>query len=392
MSESNKLKILVFLRYLGDSFFYPFLSLYLNSLLFGEAKIGFLLALVPLISIAFNPLYSKLCKNSKVLKTILTIVGLLEGVFILFIGFSNNFYLVLVFIILIAISGCSHYGMMDSLITIHANKNSLNFSSFRIFGSLAYVFGTAISGVLIAYTSYSFCFLVSFILFSLTSLMYLMLKPLYNDKKEKEEKRSFKEVFKNKGCILFSLFYMLVYGIIKAGSSFYGLLLDHRGYKSNVYGFVFSGVVIVEVITMMILNKLDRKLNYKVMLLIGVISIMIASFINSSNLHTYFLIGFWTLRGVAIAILYHINYKVQVKLIGLRNITIVSLFEELILNIFFIVMYYSGGVIIEYISYNTFYLILGLISAVTIIYYLVFVIKYVQKKDEGLVLEEQKWK
>ena len=67
MSESTKLKILVFLRYLGDSFFYPFLSLYLNSLLFGESKIGFLIALVPLISIIMNPLYSKAIRNSKIL-------------------------------------------------------------------------------------------------------------------------------------------------------------------------------------------------------------------------------------------------------------------------------------------------------------------------------------
>ena len=383
MSESTKLKILVFLRYLGDSFFYPFLSLYLNSLLFGESKIGFLIALVPLISIIMNPLYSKAIRNSKILKNVLMIVGLIEGVFILLIGLSSNFYVVLACIILIALSGCSHYGMLDALMTIHAKNHNLNFSSFRIFGSLAYVFGTAASGLIIGYTSYSFCFLIGFILFTLTSLMYLLLKPLYSNNPEvKEEKRSFKEVFKNKGCLLFTLFYVLAYGVIKTGSTFYGLLLNNRGYDSKVYGFVFSGVVIVEVVTMFILNKIDKKLNYKIMLFISILSITIANLINSTNLPTYVLIACWGLRGLAIAIIYHINYKVQVNLIGIKNITIVSLLEELLLNIFFISMYYSGGVIIEYISYNTFYLVVGLIGAATCIYYLVFVSKYVLKNND----------
>lgn len=382
MSENNKLRLLVFLRYLGDSFFYPFLSLYLDSLLFGESKIGLLLALVPLISILFNPVYSKICKDSRALKLILAISGLLEGVFILFIGFSSNFYLVLVLTILIAISGCSHYGMLNSLTTIHAENHNLSFSSFRIYGSIAYVFGTAISGILIKYTSYSFCFLLSFVLFGLTSLMYLLLKPLYSSaSKEKEEARSFKEVFKNRGCILFSLFFVLLYGIIRTGTSFYGLLLENRGYGSNVYGIVFSIVVIIEVVTMFILNKIDKKLNYKLMLFISVASIGIASFINASNLHPYFIIFFWGLRGVSIAIIYHINFKVLVKLIGLKNITIVSLFEEFALNIFYIIVFYGGGYLIEYVSYNMYYLVLGIISILTIIFYLVFVMKYVQRND-----------
>ena len=387
MNENNKLKTLVFLRYLGDSFFYPFLSLYLNSLLFGEAKIGFLIALVPLISIAFNPIYQKICKNSKILKGVLAIVGTLEGGFILLIGFSHNFYVVLTFIVLIAISGCSHYGMLDSVMTIHAKNHNLNFSAFRIFGSLAYVIGTALSGVLIKHTSFSFCFAISAGLFMLTSLFYLLLKPLYSDAIEKEEKRSFKEVFTNKGCILFSLFYVLVYGIIKSASSFYGLLLTHRDYGEHIYGYAYSYAVSVEVIMLLILNKIDKKLNYKWLLLIAILSITIATLINSSTLPSFLLIVCWGFRGIAIAIMYHINYKVHVKLIGIKNITIVSLFEELLLNIFFILMYYFGGMIIEYVSYNTYYLILAILGGVAIVYYLVFVRKYVQKND-SVDLEE----
>lgn len=382
MSENIKVKLLVFLRYLGDSFFYPFLSLYLNTLLLGEAKIGFLISLVPLISIICNPIYSKITRNSKILKQLLVIIGIVEAIFIMLIGFSSNYYLVLVLIIMISISGCSHYGLMDSLMTIHAKNHNLSFSSFRIYGSLAYVFGTAISGILAKNLGYSFCFIISAILFILTSLIYLLLKPLYsNDGKQREEKRSFKEVFSNKGCIAFIIFYVLLYGIIRASTNFYSLLLDNRGIGSDIYGFVFSGVVIIEVITMIILNKLDKKLNYKIVFLLGIIAISATCLINGSNLSNTFLIAFWSLRGIAIAIAFHLNYKVLVKIIGIKNITIVSLLEELAINVLYIVTSFFGGRVIEFISYNAFYLGLAALGIIAIIYYVIFVMKYVQKND-----------
>ena len=388
MSENIKVKSLVFLRYLGDSFFYPFLSLYLSSLLFGEAKIGFLIALVPLISIICNPIYSKITKNSKVLKEILIIIGIMEAIFVLLIGFSKNYYLVLILIILISISGCSHYGLMDSLLTIHANNHKLSFSSFRIYGSMAYVIGTAISGLVAKGLGYSTCFIISAILFLLTSLFYYLIKPLYSDGEvNKEEKRSYKEVFNSKGCLLYIIFYVLFYGLIRSSTNFYGLLLESRGIGSDIYGFVFSGVVIVEVLMIILLNKIDKYLNYKVTLIIGIAFISIANLVNGTNLSNFYLIFFWGLRGIAIAICLHLNYNVVVKIIGIRNITIVSLIEEFLINILYIATSFFGGRVIEYISYNAFYLGLGALGIIASIYYLIFVMKYVPKNERIELLE-----
>ena len=66
MNEKIKYYLLTFIRYFGDSFFYPFFSLYLYSKEnIAESKVGILVALTPLIGLLANPLFSKICKNFK---------------------------------------------------------------------------------------------------------------------------------------------------------------------------------------------------------------------------------------------------------------------------------------------------------------------------------------
>ena len=79
MKEITKYKLLSTIRYLGDSFYYPFISLYLVSCNLLESNIGFILSITPLVSIFTNPIYTKLCKNIKTTKNILTAITIIEA-------------------------------------------------------------------------------------------------------------------------------------------------------------------------------------------------------------------------------------------------------------------------------------------------------------------------
>ena len=69
MKEKYKYYFLTFIRFLGDSFFYPFFALYLHSKEgIGEGRIGVLIAIIPFIGLIANPILSKICKNFKILK------------------------------------------------------------------------------------------------------------------------------------------------------------------------------------------------------------------------------------------------------------------------------------------------------------------------------------
>ena len=118
MNETLKFKLLTFIRYLGDSFFYPFFALFLkyNGLI--ESEIGFILSISPLLGIIMNPIYSSLCKNHKITKKVLMIITVIEAICIFVITNSTNLTGIAILTILIAIFGSCHYGLFDSLMAV----------------------------------------------------------------------------------------------------------------------------------------------------------------------------------------------------------------------------------------------------------------------------------
>lgn len=380
MNEKIKFKLLTFIRYLGDSFFYPFLALYLNTKTIGVDKIGYLIAITPLISIIVNPIYASFCKNAKTVKITLSIIGIIEALMIVLLSLTSNYWLLLLITILLAISGTSHYGLMDSLMTMYSSTHNINFGNIRMYGSAAYIFGTLLGGIAINWLGYHVCFSFCGILFVISSILYLSLKPIFNEAIP-EEKRNYKEVFNNKGLMLFIIFYILLVGIRKANDSYYSLLFEERGINSVGYGIIFSVIVIAEIITLIICDKFSKKFNFKILMLIAICGISLMLLINSTNLPNIVLIIFGMLRGVAWGIVLHSSYKIVVSLAGVKNATPSIMLQELGCSILVVLSNSLGGILIKNTSYSMYYLILGIIGTITIIYYILFVRKYVPKKE-----------
>lgn len=387
MSKNIRIKILTFIRYLGDSFFYPFLAIYLKSLTFGETRIGILIAATPLIAIIVNPIYSKICKNAQVLKIVLGTISLLEGIGIVLLSLVTNYYVILGIIIFVAITGTSHYGLLDSLSTIYSEYHHINFSNIRVYGSVAYAIGTTISGIVIENLGYTFSFGICMVLFLISSIMYYTLGKVSTKEDDVKVDRSYREVFTNKGFILYFFFYFLLYGTMKTNQNFYGLLIEHRGLSSGDFGLIYTSFVFVEVVTLIILDKFDKKIKYNIIAFSIALQTVILFFVNGSDLPVTVLLIVGLLRGTAYAMILHINYKILVRLVGVRNATIAILLLELSINIFVIIGNGVGGVILEFMSYKAFYWILAGIQAFAMIFYLIFVRKYIKEIDNTRALE-----
>ena len=229
MNENIKYKILTFIRYLGDSFFYPFFAVFLKSRGLIESEIGLILSISPLVGILINPLYSMICKNFNKTKNTLMIITVLEAIFILLITLSSNFILISILTVLMAIFGSTHYGLFDSLLAIHSKHNNVNYSSIRIFGSMAYIIGTTIGGTIIDKASYIVCFGICGILFVLSGVFYALINK-YNEDSEVDEKiLDKKSVLKNKNLWFFIIVYSLIMGPLVCGDHFFSVYLESRG-------------------------------------------------------------------------------------------------------------------------------------------------------------------
>lgn len=364
MKEITKYRLLTFLRYLGDSLFYPFFSLFLQNQGLVEGKIGFILSISPLIGIITNPIYTKICKNYTITKNILGIVSIIEALLIASISFFSNFYIIGGITLLIALFGSCHYGLMDSLITIFASNENANYSSIRLFGSSAYIIGTILGGILINYFSFNLCFMVSCVLFIVSGIIYHLIKPI-NYNKENKETVKLQVIFKNKEFVLFLILYTILMGTTNAGDNFFSVYLKSRGIGSTEYGFIYAYYVIIEVVLLLIFTKNAKKINNNLLLVIGAASLSVRMFINGIYAPLFLVIVSAGLRGVTYAILLHVSFQMVLTIVGEKKATTGIMLITLGQAIFVLIFNNINGNLIEKTNTYKYYYLLMLFFAIS---------------------------
>ena len=387
--ENVKYKILTTIRYLGDGFFYPFFALYLVTRGLAEARIGFILGISPLLAIIMNPIYSKICNNVKKLKITLGIISILEGLMIILIGFSEDFYLISALTLLMAIFGSCHYGLMDSLLAIYSDNTKQKYAGIRLYGSGAYIVATSVGGFICKDLSYQASFGVSCALFIISGLLYLFLKNI-DVKETKEEKKSdfnnYKIILSNKKFVLFMAFYGIMLALIFSNNSFFPTYLETRGVDSDGYGLVYGYFVLTELILLLIFSKIKKKMPIFLLLIISSLTLVLRI------IPCYFYAPLWLviassgLRGIGYAIILHVSYQYVINLLGEDKATKGIMLATLIYSIMLFTFNNINGILIEKYNYKTFYFINLIASLVLVIYSIVIAIY--NKKSNNEIKEQ----
>lgn len=373
IKENVKYKALTTIRYLGDGFFYPFFALYLVNRGLTESRVGFILSISPLLAIIMNPIYSKICNNVNKLKITLGIISILEGIMILLIGLSSNFYLITALTLLMAIFGSCHYGLMDSLVALYSDSTAQNYSSFRLYGSAAYIVATSTGGYICKLVSYEFAFGVSCALFIVSGIFYIFLKNIKQEKEEIKEKKSdfkdYKVILKNKRFIAFMLFYGLSMALIFTNNNFFPTYLETRGIGSDGYGLVYAYFVVVEVVVLLVLTKVKIKASPYLLLLIAALSLVLRIIPCYFEWPVWSIIAISGLRGVGYAIMLHVSFKYVIGLLGTDKATKGIMLATLLYSVLLFLFNNGNGFIIEKYSYNTFFLV-NLIASIFLVIYI----------------------
>lgn len=403
MNETIKYKLVNAIRYFGDAFFYPFFSLYLRSQNLVEDNIGFILSISPIIAIIANPIYSAICNNIKKTKNTLKIVTCLEGLIILTIAFSSNFYLISALTLLMAICGSCHYGLMDSLTSVYSSENNISYSSIRIYGSIAYIIATTLGGYVIDFLGFKASFAIACILFIISGIMYHMIKPIEFDTDSNNHSdnninnnsdignnkninlenttNSKLSIFKNKKYVLFIIFYMLLLGTHFSSDGFYSLYLESRGITSNEFGMVYSYFVTFEVLTLIYLNKTKKKFDTNKMLILASLLLITRLICNYLYLDLYIVIAVSALRGIGYAICLHYCYDYVVKIVGAEKGTFAIMMMTLLYSLYLALFNNIFGNIIKNHSYKRFYFVAICLAIIALI---IAIIRFIIYRKENL--------
>lgn len=394
--ETFKYQIVYFLRYMGDSFFYPFLSLFLtgglskglnnntlNPMIYSKNGLsieyaGYLLMLLPFVSIFINPLWSLIGKHSNLEnnKKFVTVLSLIEGLLIIFLStIGMNFTLLFIMLFLIAISGQPVYLLLDSFTKVYSDNSKIDYVKIRVYGSIAYVAGAILSGFILRFTNtnYLYVFAICGILFILTSTILVFIRPvkILDDLKKDVKKATLKELFMNKNFYAILFFFLFSYGTMNAIDTFVPNYFDTRfKFGASNYSYLLAAFVIVEVVLMFILAKYDKKLNIKKLAFLMVFLLSSRWVVLALSNNLYVSIIAQLLRGISMAIYIFIFLKIVAKCVRVNNLTAAIIFISSIISLYRVLIIFIGGR--ELLNPSNYFLwfIFGAILSLSSIFYL----------------------
>ncbi|MGD9679453.1 MAG: MFS transporter [Vulcanibacillus sp.] len=373
MSETVKFKIFYFLRYFGDAFFYPFMTMYFIYKGMQENQVGIILAITPIITILVNPIWNFIVKDTKISRLVLKIMTLLEGLFIILLTQISGLELYALLIGLIAFFCSPFISIQDGYTSTYTNIHKIEYSSIRIYASIAYVIASAIAGFIIQYIGYTLPFIISGTFFALTALVAFWIKPIERDIiQEKKKKRDLKALFRNANFYKYLIFYTLVIGAVRIADSYFGIFLTNElNLSLSMYGLLYAGFVSVEVITLRFLTIKGSLYQERTLIMIASLLFFIRIFTYALYLPLGLMLAITMLRGLSWGTIIYTNIKYVIKIVKVENITSAILFMTLTFSLFIGIGNFIFGSLIKVIGYQWLYVIdAGLILIGLLIFFI----------------------
>lgn len=391
------LKFYYFTRFLGDSFFYAFLYVYLSEINISAANIGIISAISPLAALFGSVLFKKITKNLNTNRTLLIIIGYLEAfVSLLFAIFGFKDFLLLA--VLIGFAGMLNspfYSLMDGYSGTYITKENKQYSSMRIMGAVAYIFGSFLGGLLAnkSIAGYQISFAFSALFLALTATMTLFLPRqdviLAADTPSVDIKEKPSVYAVNAKFIIFLIFGFFIISFGTTMDNFFSVYLeDYHATSPQTYGLVVALSMIVETLAFLFLSLKKKELKNEVLAyLVIALAFLIRPFLVMVNAPTMVIYLLSSLRGVAWA--YYLVFLLQylTALLPLDKLTSSLFTVSIMTTIGRIISSLGMGELLELWDYNKTFTLLFIIMGVATL--LVIVLSFIVRNKEKKIKHEE---
>lgn len=359
-----------FLIYFSNALFLSFFQIFLSSKGFNESKIGIISSITPLLCIIANPLYSLIGKNDKKIRYLLLILCILEAVVILLIYKINEFSILILVMCLVAMVDPPLFIILDSYTSSFVKKYKKNYSYIRMIGTLAYAIGTFITGFLVDYSGYALVFYSASFIMVISTILVLLLKT--NIKDEDRKKGEFKSLLRNKSFIIFAFYFIFIFSFQLLGDTYISIYLtNEKGIDKTEFGIINAIWVLIELIFIIILNKLKIK-NEKLLLIIMGICYLLRFIMIGLNAPKELIVFSALLRGFSMAIYIYLYIPILNRIIKPSNVPIALLFIAMFKSLLSTIMISTTGFMIDNIGYKFIFIIWSIIFLLVIISYYIF--------------------
>lgn len=269
-------------RWLGLSYFtyffcygiyLPFWSVWLQGSGLDAEKIGLLLGCGMVARFAGSLLIASQVKNPAQLIVALRLLALLTALFALGFWFGGQWLWLLLVMVGFNLFFSPLVPLSDALAATWTRQIGLAYGPVRLWGSLAFVISSALTGMLVSAYSYQ-AVLLLLSLGVVAMLSGMLLPPQTRPQGEARQGASggwaaWRDLLREKSVWRFMICVTLLQGAHAAYYSFSAIWWQQAGYSASVVGYLWSLGVVAEIVIFALSNRLFRRWSARDLLLLS---------------------------------------------------------------------------------------------------------------------------
>lgn len=273
-----KIRTIYLVLYMAFATWRVFYNVYLEKEGFSGAQIGSLNAIMQatiFIVVAFWGVVA----DRRGIRPTLRIVVVVTAIILFFLGYLNEFWMLLIYIPILSVFFHPMGQLTDALaLQFSEVEKKHSYGSLRLWGSLGWAIAAIVGGVVFSHISIDYIFPVA-------SVLFILVIPLLTTRKRKRvykpnfSQLGFKELLKNKELLLFSGV-LLLYGFscspINSYLNLYFLELDSG---NSTVGLAYAIMAFSELPLFIVGNNLLKKMGAKGVILIAMSTLLIRFFL-----------------------------------------------------------------------------------------------------------------
>src|SRR5690625_891890 len=364
--QLRNLKMLLFFFHFTNTIIISFLPIYLDFKGLSGTEIGWVLAIGPLASIISQPFWGFLSDKYRTVKWVLImlIIGML--IFIILFFQMIHLFFILIFGALFYFFSSPVGALGDSLAQRQADLLNISFGSIRTWGSIGFALSSLVIGQLLNIFGVEFMRWPYLLFGTILLIVAFQISDVKTtDNEQTISFRDLKLLIANKPFVYFLLIMMFITITHRANDSFIGLFIKELGGSESLVGLGWFIALVTEALVFAFAYKWFKKDRALLFIILASVLYTIRWILFAFSTEPWMVLVGQLLHGLTFGIFYLSAIDFVTRLIPE---TLKSSGHLIYYSVFFgisgIVGSLGGGAILDYLSGNHLYLILGVMTLI----------------------------
>lgn len=364
-----------YLSYLLMYFFYFFslavfsgyISVYLMDKGYHASQVSMVVSWSFILSMVIQPIIGYLNDHyhQKTLNMLILLIAAILGVCFIY---AQNIYLIAIIYSL----ALGLFNAANPVIENMATLSRFSYGKIRIWGTIGYAVASKVSGVIYDYVSPEamYAFFTIGLIFCVIGIYGTQ-----NVKQIKMQKKEKSSGLLQKNFIIYLVIVCLFYAITNTNTTYLPAMFQNMGLSMNTTSTVIFILTLSELPVIFFSHQYMNRLTNK-QLLVGIFILLIIQFLTYSCIHQPLIVVIVSIctKAVSTMLFIMLNLKIVSTIVDIKHQMSALALVQTCRNLGSIVFQWIAGYLIDFYSYDIFYLILALLSIVGMIICLLYCI------------------